>query len=159
MREQQTIGLGQVIDREVAHYMVRRQVMYPTGRVAAFGVTLASFGGALAVICTELPDNPGSSITNGCEIAATRLRAELRAAGRLRAGESIEWFEHHPVPHTANATTRALAFTRIHFAFTDPAYRFPTWLRASLADIDFDRPAWAPVPTALPARNHPLVFA
>jgi len=46
--------------------------------------------GRVAVICTELPDNPGTSVTNYAEQLATLVCAE-----RGIAPEKLVWIEHY----------------------------------------------------------------
>ncbi len=55
---------------------------------------------AVVVICTELANNPGMSITN----AVRRIAAEVIEAHRLPT--PLVWIEHHP-PETTNGRTEA----------------------------------------------------
>ena len=51
---------------------------------------------AVVVICTELPNNPGASVTN----AVKRIAAEVIKSHRLPT--PLVWIEHHP-PETTNS--------------------------------------------------------
>ena len=53
---------------------------------------------AVVVICSELPSNPGMSITN----AVRRVAAEVIEAHHLRT--PLVWIEHHP-PETTDGRT------------------------------------------------------
>jgi hypothetical protein len=77
------------------------------------------------VICSELPNNPGGSITNS---------AEVIAAGVIRANElptSLVWIEHWPEETTGG---RAETFELVVFSSYDVVERAPylgetrTWI-------------------------------
>ncbi len=85
--------------------------------------------GGATVILTELPDNPGSSVTNLAATLATRLRAARLAD---LAPAQIRWIEHYPARGQREATFDELTLT------WDPAartYRAPAWRRLTPDEI------------------------
>ncbi len=57
------------------------------------GVQIIQRDGAATVILTELPDNPGTSVTNAIEDIATLIYKERLAD---LAADAITWIEHYP---------------------------------------------------------------
>ena len=49
--------------------------------------------GTLFVILSELPDNPGTSVTNACEYIAAEL---LETRDEIKSAAAVRWFEHTP---------------------------------------------------------------
>lgn len=57
------------------------------------GVEIMRRGRAATVILTELPDNPGTSVTNAIENIATLIYKERLSD---MAADAITWIEHYP---------------------------------------------------------------
>ena len=81
--------------------------------------------GAAFVLCTEIPDNPGTSVTNMATQLATKVCGENRAINPTR----LTWIEHYP--------------KRGHRLSRKP----PVWAQVRFADYNantgaFRRPGW-----------------
>lgn len=78
-------------------------------------------GQPLVVLATELPDNPGTSITNFAEQLATQI-GELLAAPL----ETLVWIEHYPErgakPHERESFA-LVSFTRTALGLSTPRWR------------------------------------
>ena len=59
---------------------------------------------ALVVVLTELPDNPGTSVTNAVETIASELMPSLVESEGLR--DRVIWIEHYPSRCTGPGTAR-----------------------------------------------------
>ena len=78
-------------------------------------------------IATELPDNPGTSITNYAEHLASALRGQYR----LKPEEQI-WIEHYP-----EAKDRREDFDLVRFSGTEgDSFRNPVWTRITEHAVD-----------------------
>jgi hypothetical protein len=80
--------------------------------------------GAVVVIATELPDNPGVSITNWAEYLATHFR-------RLYAqqGEAFIWIEHYPGRRSRYDPSEVIKeeFDRVLMRWNGREYVEPDW--------------------------------
>lgn len=108
--------------------------IYPYSGLGGFlgrcGLTILRHDtGGATVILTELPDNPGTSVTNLAATLATRLRAARLAD---LAPMQIRWIEHYPGRGQREATFDELTL------IWDPAaraYRAPAWRRLTPDEI------------------------
>jgi hypothetical protein len=78
----------------------------------------------IAVIATELKDNPGMSITNAAEYVATAVCKKLRLGPHL-----LVWIEHYGYPSPVPKLTRT--YDRVTFARITPDqelfFHEPNW--------------------------------
>ena len=88
--------------------------------------------GQSVVLATEMPDNPGTSITN----AAERLAMEvMRTFGLLF--DSLRWVEHYPERQGRHGHPPLPAsFDLVTFTPTTQGLRSPEWRRLSQAQIE-----------------------
>lgn len=87
--------------------------------------------GMTVVIATELPDNPGTSITNWAEFLATELRRRFVAPG---AG--LAWIEHDPErPGLMGDPPLPEQFDRVRFRWDGAHDRTPDWRPVSRAQV------------------------
>jgi hypothetical protein len=88
--------------------------------------------GMTVVIATELPDNPGTSITNWAEFLATEMRRRFVAPG---AG--LAWIEHSPErPGLTGAPPLPEQFDRVLFRWDGTCYHDPDWRPFSRAQVE-----------------------
>jgi len=82
------------------------------------GLDIYVRGDRAIVVFTELPDNPGTSITNMIEVLATQIYHE-----RLRklSPENIKFIEHYLVPDEH--------YDRVELKWTGLEYKNPAWNR------------------------------
>jgi hypothetical protein len=98
--------LAHVLEYHPEHYHAERHVIDNKQQILKFNVRhsgieakcafriIKETGGAATVIVTELPDNPGISVTNAFEDIATIIfREHLHGTYEPR---SIRWIEHYP---------------------------------------------------------------
>jgi hypothetical protein len=71
------------------------------------------------VIATDLPDNPGTSITNWAEFLATEMRWRFVAPGG-----ALAWIEHDP---ERPGRTGEEPFARVLFRWDGTRYDTPDW--------------------------------
>ncbi len=98
--------------------------------------------GRTLVICTERPDNPGTSVTNAAEIIASRVASQLA----LDPAKLI-WIEHYPPSKLHGesedfdlVTFGSIVHDGIHTVFDDPCWRpvnSEDWQSIGLVPIDF----------------------
>ena len=62
-----------------------------TGATATCGLHIVREGTQLVVVLTELPDNPGMSVTNAAEEIASQVRREFGLDP-----DQTRWIEHYP---------------------------------------------------------------
>ena len=89
---------------------------------------------AVVVICTELANNPGASVTN----AARRIAAEVIEAHRLPT--PLVWIEHHP-PETTGGRTEI--FEMVLFDSYEVRLRRAPYLGDRAVEIG--SPTWKPL--------------
>ena len=92
-----------------------------------------SVGRTTLVICTELENNPGTSVTNAAEIIATRLCQEDPTIDP----EGLIWIEHYP-ERSAGRKQKPYPETWDMVVFTHRAgrtFRRPTWRRVSAEEV------------------------
>ena len=92
-----------------------------------------SVGRTTLVICTELENNPGTSVTNAAEIIATRLCQEDPTIDP----EGLIWVEHYP-ERSAGRKQTPYPETWDMVVFTHRAgrtFRRPTWRRVSAEEV------------------------
>jgi hypothetical protein len=88
--------------------------------------------GMTVVIATELPDNPGTTITNAAELLATEIRQRL-----VTAGEAMVWIEHYQERGVVNgAPTIQETFDRVLFRWDGNRYDDPQWLPFSRKAVE-----------------------
>ena len=92
---------------------------------------------AVVVICTELPSNPGMSVTN----AVRRIAAEVIESHRLPT--PLVWIEHHP-PATTDSRTET--FEMVLF----DSYEIREARSSYLGDraVEIGSPTWKPLDQA-----------
>lgn len=107
--------------------MTEPQMIFPfiaeNGRRSRCGIDVHPLDdGRVVVICTELPDNPGMSITNAVEQIATAV-----VRGQRIIPERLVWIEHWPAasrgggPSTWDLVTFKLSQRSIW------EFRYPSW--------------------------------
>jgi hypothetical protein len=104
-----------------------------TGIKAVCGLRLVRDEERVVVVLTELPDNPGMSVTNACEEIATQVR---RAFGL--DPDQIRWIEHYPErEHHVHRRTlhEAATYDEIIFIWEDYQARAPTWRRLTPEEV------------------------
>jgi hypothetical protein len=86
------------------------------------------------IIATELPDNPGASITNTAELLATQACEHLNLT--FMNAYTVTWIEHYPVRpgHSAGAiipATYDLVVFKLQAGGLERPWKFlaPTWRR------------------------------
>jgi hypothetical protein len=82
--------------------------------------------GQTIVMLTELPDNPGTSVTNYVEQIATELVpfVTLFAKGQGGSPESIIWIEHY---ERAEGSPLADTWDRVRLQWNGVRYHSPVW--------------------------------
>ena len=84
--------------------------------------------GKYVFIATELPDNPGTSVTNYAEHLSTAMRRQYG----LKAEEVI-WIEHYPEAKNR----REEDFDLVRFIATEgESFRSPVWTRITQEAVD-----------------------
>jgi hypothetical protein len=78
-------------------------------------------------VATELPDNPGTSVTNSAEHLATAMREEYRLKP-----EDVIWIEHYPEAKDR----RKESFDLVRFAVVGDTFRTPVWTRITEQAVD-----------------------
>jgi hypothetical protein len=78
-------------------------------------------------VATELPDNPGVSVTNCAEHLATAMREEYRLKP-----EDVIWIEHYPEAKDR----RKESFDLVRFAVVGDTFRTPVWTRVTEQAVD-----------------------
>src|SRR5215469_6529900 len=78
-------------------------------------------------VATELPDNPGTSVTNYTEHLVTAMRKEYGLKP-----EDVIWIEHHPEAKDR----RKESFDLVRFAVVGDTFRTPVWTRITEQAVD-----------------------
>lgn len=65
------------------------------GFYSVCGIEFFQDGDLLTVVLTELPNNPGTSVTNCAEQLATDIVRDLIAQGRVSDPREVRWVEHY----------------------------------------------------------------
>jgi len=89
--------------------------------------------GTVVVVATELPDNPGVSITNWAEYLATEIRRVY-----LTQGEALIWIEHYqerPRRFDKRATIKE-TFDRVLMRWNGYSYEEPEWKKFDRAGVE-----------------------
>jgi hypothetical protein len=77
----------------------------------------------IVVIATEMPDNPGASITNAAEILATEMRRWF-----VIPGGGLFWIEHYQDrAMIADRPQQKESFDRVLFRWDGEQYDDPDW--------------------------------
>lgn len=85
---------------------------------------IRSPGRVTLVICTELEDNPGTSVTNAAERIATRPCHEDPAIDP----EGLIWVEHYPERSAGPGRTLPESWDMVTFTYHDDrTFRRPEW--------------------------------
>lgn len=113
--------MGETIMR-IQHHIIMHEGNGSTNRKDAFcGVSIYHTGDDIAVVVlTELPDNPGSSVTSCVERIATRV---YHAFLRTIEPASIIWVEHNPARPGGIKET----FDVVSLAWTNSGYANKGW--------------------------------
>jgi len=83
--------------------------------------------GKFIFVATELPDNPGTSVTNYAEHLATAIRRQHGLKS-----EDMIWIEHYP-----DAKDRPKeSFDLVRFAVEGDSFRSPVWTRITEQALD-----------------------
>jgi len=90
------------------------------GNPAMCGISI--FGNT--VVCTQLPENKGTSVTNLAEQIATDVCKEFRIDP-----ERLIWIEHYP------PVDRHEAFDLVHFNLIGSQFSDPKWTRIAKSDL------------------------
>jgi len=85
-------------------------------------------GGDAVVIATELPANPGTSVTNAAESLA------LDTWLRLGRPSPFTWIEHYP--QRGKRRNLAETFDRVDFVLTQRGFERPTWTRMTRDQVE-----------------------
>jgi hypothetical protein len=75
----------------------------------------------VTVILTELPDNPGTSVTNMVEHLATKIYHEFLSRTPI---EDIAWIEHYPANRIRKET-----FDKVMMEWDGKNFAHPQWKR------------------------------
>ena len=78
------------------------------------------------VVATELPDNPGMSLTNAAASAAMQVSQFYEIPPR-----DLTWIEHYPEEIGQSET-----FDLVHFAFENSLLKLKKWQRISKAEAE-----------------------
>lgn len=92
------------------------------------GVNSAVHSDTVVVVITDLPHNPGMSVTNAIEDIASMVKARYLAD---LPAEMIRWIEHTP---PRNGSDRAFDEVRFNF-FGNGRYSHPVWTRLPISSI------------------------
>ncbi len=121
--------------------MVRESYMYPFrgywGGAAVCHIAIYDHAGTVVVICTEAPDNPGTSITNMAEHIATDVARIYQLAQ-----EPFVWIEHYddrsdPIAlKHAIRRTKGESFDRVEFRRRGTQLSEPDWRPISKAAVE-----------------------
>ena len=88
--------------------------------------------GQSVVLATEMPDNPGTSITNASE----RLAMEVTRSFGLTF-DTLTWVEHYPERQGSHGGPRLPAsFDQVSFTPTAQGLRSPEWQRLSKIQVE-----------------------
>lgn len=84
--------------------------------------------GKYVFVATELPDNPGTSVTNFAEHLATAMRSQYALKP-----EDVIWIEHYPEAKVR----RKEDFDLVRFlSMEGDSFRSPVWTRISEQSVD-----------------------
>jgi hypothetical protein len=84
--------------------------------------------GKYVFVATELPDNPGTSVTNFAENLATAMRSQYRLKP-----EEVIWIEHYPEAKDH----RKEDFDLVRFlGIEGDSFRTPVWIRITEQAVD-----------------------
>jgi hypothetical protein len=83
--------------------------------------------GKYVFIATEVPDNPGTSVTNFAENLATAMRRQHGLKP-----EDVIWIEHYPEAEDR----RRESFDLVRFAVEGDSFRSPVWTRITEQAVD-----------------------
>jgi hypothetical protein len=83
--------------------------------------------GKYVFVATELPDNPGTSVTNYAEHLATAMRVQYGLKP-----EDVIWIEHYPEAKDR----RKENFDLVRFAIEGGAFRASVWTRITEQAVD-----------------------
>lgn len=80
------------------------------------------------IVATEMPNNPGQSITNTAETIATQFLRKYNISP-----QGMTWIEHYDEEQVKAGHIIAESFARVHFEFDWLACKFinPTWVYVS----------------------------
>jgi hypothetical protein len=88
--------------------------------------------GQSVVLATEMPENPGTSITNAPE----RLSMEVTRTFRL-ALDTLTWIEHYPERQGSHGhPLLPESFDQVTFTHTAQGLQCPEWHRLSQAQVE-----------------------
>ncbi len=97
------------------------------------------------VVCTELPENDNTSVTNAVEYLVAEVIAE-HFPHRFEYEEPVVWIEHYPPPesgrYAGHRRTGRADYDRVTFASWTPRYEFARGAER----ITLGEPEWRPMP-------------
>lgn len=79
----------------------------PNGVPSACGLTIDQDHEKVVVVFTELPDNPGASVTNSIELLTSRFIRSFDTAGK---DLHFRFYEHYPETKTRKETFDRIVF-------------------------------------------------
>jgi hypothetical protein len=91
--------------------------------------------GIVVVILTELPNNPGTSVTNFFEHLATKVFMEILMMEAIKPANII-WIEHYPAE--SREPIREETWDKVELMYHDEYKRFqrPKWSRLQKEEVD-----------------------
>lgn len=87
------------------------------------GLEILHEGDKATVTLTELPDNPGTSVTNAVEIIATEVYKRFLPG---LPPENIRWIEHYPARGDSRDPLPE-TFDEVTLSFDGQRYHSPKW--------------------------------
>ena len=92
-----------------------------------------SDSGTVVIVATELPDNPGVSVTNWAEYLATEFRWL-----HMTQGEALIWIEHYPGRPSKYDPSMMIdeKFDRVLMRWNGTSYEEPEWKPFDRAEIE-----------------------
>lgn len=102
----------------------------PNGEYSRCGLDIGELNeeDAIAVVFSELPDNPGMSITNAIEYLASLVFADYirkLSVARAKAPLNIHWYEHYPPTKRHDGVLSRVVFRG--FDWKTMAFSYPDW--------------------------------
>jgi hypothetical protein len=112
----------------VHRYCVPPSTIEATCRIRVYQLA----DGVIVVIATELPDNPGASITNAAEILATDMRRWF-----VVPGGGLLWIEHYQDrAMIGGRPQQKQSFDRVFFRWNGQQYDDPDWKPFSREQVE-----------------------
>ena len=97
------------------------------------------------MVCTELPENANTSVTNAVEYLAAEVIAK-HFPHRFEFEEPVVWIEHYPPPQAGRYARRRRTgqadYDRVTFASWTPRYEYARGAER----VRLSEPEWRPIP-------------